>query len=126
MEEGLEATVDLTVADADTARSIGSGDVDVLATPRVVALCEAAAVAALAGSLEEGRTTVGTRVVLDHIAPTVVGRLVHATARLEHIDGKTLSFVLEVGDGSGLVARGTHTRVIVDRERFVRNADDRR
>jgi predicted thioesterase len=126
MQEGLEGTVELTVAEADTARSIGSGDVDVLATPRIVALCERAAVAALSGALDENQTTVGTRVVLDHTAPTVVGGVATATARLEHLDGKTLSFALEVSDEAGVVARGTHTRVIVDRERFVRNAHDRR
>jgi fluoroacetyl-CoA thioesterase len=126
MQEGLEATVEVAVGEADTARSIGSGDVDVLATPRIVALCEEAAVAAIASSLDAGQTSVGTRVVLDHVAPTVVGRSARATARLEHVDGKTLSFAIEVSDDAGVVARGTHTRVVVDRERFVRNANDRR
>jgi fluoroacetyl-CoA thioesterase len=126
MHERLEATVEITVGEADTARSIGSGDVDVLATPRIVALCEEAAVAALASSLDAGQTSVGTRVVLDHVAPTVVGRTARATARLEHVDGKTLSFAVEVSDDAGVVGRGTHTRVVVDRERFVRNANDRR
>jgi predicted thioesterase len=123
MQPGAEATIELVVAATDTASSLGSGDVDVLGTPRIVALCEEAAVAAL--ELDEPLTSVGTRVVLDHLAPTVVGRRVRAVATLEHIDGKTLSFVLVVSDDAGVVARGTHTRVIVDRERFVRNANDR-
>ncbi len=124
MEPGAEATVELVVTETDTASSVRSGDVDVLATPRVVALCEEAAVAAL--DLDVSLTSVGTRIVLDHLAPTVVGRRVRAVATLEHVDGKTLSFVVEASDEAGVIARGTHTRVVVDRERFVRNARDRR
>jgi len=126
IEAGLEASVEHEVTSADTASALGSGDVDVLATPRIVAFCEEAAVLAITSGLEHSQTSVGTRVVIDHIAPTVVGRRVTAVARLEHVDGKNLSFVVEVSDGAGVVARGTHTRVLVDRERFVRNALDRR
>lgn len=115
----------MTVEPADTALSVGSGDVPVLATPRIVALCEEAAVKAIRGSLEPEQTTVGTRIVLDHLAPTPAGRRVRAQATLELADGKTLSFLVEASDGAGTVARGTHTRVIVDRERFVRGARDR-
>ena len=125
MEAGLSASVTHTVEPPDTALSMGSGDVGVLATPRVVALCEEAAVKALRESLDASQTSVGTRVVIDHLAPTVVGRRVSARATLEHVDGKTLSFVVEASDGAGVIARGTHTRVIVDRERFVSGARDR-
>jgi len=115
----------LIVEPPDTALSVGSGDVPVLATPRVVALCEEAAVKAIKEFLEPAQTTVGTRIVIDHLAPTTVGRRVRAHATLEHTDGKTLSFVVEASDGAGVIARGTHTRVVVDRERFVRGARDR-
>jgi fluoroacetyl-CoA thioesterase len=125
IKEGLEATVSLVVGPDDTATAMGSGDVEVLATPRVVALCEEAAVTALRLALEDAQTTVGTRVVLDHIAPTLAGRSVSAHATLEHVDGRTLSFVVEVSDPAGVIARGTHTRVIVDRERFLKGAADR-
>lgn len=126
MEPGLEASVSREVVAADTAMALHSGDVDVLGTPRIVAMCEEAAILSLGSSIETALTTVGTRIVIDHVAPTAVGRRVVANARLEHVDGKTLSFVVEVADDAGVVARGTHTRVIVDRERFVRNALDRR
>ena len=74
LQPGLSARVELTVTDADTAQALGSGDVPVLATPRVLALAEAATVAALAARLDTGQTTVGTRVELDHVAATAVGR----------------------------------------------------
>jgi fluoroacetyl-CoA thioesterase len=122
---GVEASVLRIVEPADTALSIGSGDVPVLATPRVVALCEEAAVKAVREWLEPAQTSVGTQIALDHIAPTAVGRRVRARAVLERADGKTLSFAIEASDGVGVVARGTHSRVIVDRERFVKGARDR-
>ena len=73
LEPGLEAAFRYTVTEADTAAAVGSGDMPVLATPRVLALAERATVAAVAGALEAGATTVGTRVELDHLAPSPVG-----------------------------------------------------
>jgi fluoroacetyl-CoA thioesterase len=73
LEPGLRAAFRHTVTEADTAAAIGSGEVPVLATPRVLALAERATVAAVAGALQAGATTVGTRVELDHLAPSLVG-----------------------------------------------------
>jgi predicted thioesterase len=125
MIQGLEAEVERVVSKADTAASLGSGDVDVLGTPAVVALCEMAAVAAVSASLGPGQTTVGTDVNIEHIAPTVIGVRVVAHARLERADGRTLHFAVEATDRSGTIARGTHSRVIVDRDRFIASADER-
>ncbi|MBY8872544.1 thioesterase [Micromonospora sp. PLK6-60] len=116
---GLVARVELTVTAADTATAVGSGDVPVLATPRVVALAEAATVAATAAPMPPGRTTVGTRVELDHLAATPVGRTVVAQARLAAVDGRRLAFEVAVTDGDETVARGRVERVLVDRERFL-------
>ncbi|MEV0156584.1 hotdog domain-containing protein [Micromonospora sp. NPDC050686] len=116
---GLAARVELTVTDADTAEAVGSGDVPVLGTPRVVALAEAATVAATAARMPAGRTTVGTRVELDHLAATPVGRTVVAQARLAVVDGRRLAFEVAVTDGDETVARGRVERVLVDRERFL-------
>jgi predicted thioesterase len=116
---GLTAKVQLTVSDADTAQALGSGDVPVLGTPRIVALCEQAAIAALAGALNGGDTTVGMRVQLDHLAPTAVGQSVSAEATLEKVQGRRLTFTVSVSDSRGLVAAGRVTRVVVDRERFM-------
>lgn len=118
ISEGASSSVSLIVSDADTSIALGSGDVAVLGTPRIVALCEEAAVAALAEFLPEGSTTVGTSVSIDHLAPTGVGGAVIATATVTEVDGKKASFRLVVTDGDKIVARGTHTRVVVDRERF--------
>ena len=116
---GLRGRVELTVAEADTAPALGSGDVPVFATPRAVALVEAATVAATAGRLEPGQTTVGTRVELDHLAPTPVGRTVVAEATLVVVDGRRLTFDVTVTDGDTLAARGRVQRVTVDRQRFL-------
>lgn len=115
---GLEATIDITVTEADTAIALGSGDVPVLATPRVVAMVEAAAVAALGGHLAEGSTTVGTRIHLDHVAPSPVGSSVTASAEIVDVERRTIVFRVEASMGDQIVARGEHTRVTVDRASF--------
>jgi fluoroacetyl-CoA thioesterase len=125
IEVGCEATITHMVTGADTASTLGSGDVDVLATPAVVALCERAAVAAVGPSLGANETSVGVRVEIDHIAPTVPGLEVSATAKLRGIDGRRLKFDVEVSDRAGVVARVTHIRVVVDRDRFMHGADAR-
>jgi fluoroacetyl-CoA thioesterase len=122
LRPGLAARVVLTVTDADTAQALGSGDVPVLGTPRVLALAEAATVAATAGRLPSGSTTVGTRVELTHVAPTPVGRTVAAEAILSTVDGKRLTFTFAVHDGAEVAARGEVERVVVDRESFMKKA----
>lgn len=119
---GLTARVELTVTDADTAQAVGSGDVPVLGTPRVLALAEAATVAATATRMPAGQTTVGLRVELDHRAPTPVGRTVVAQARLAAVEGRRLHFEVTVADGAETVAEGRVERVLVDRQRFVERA----
>jgi fluoroacetyl-CoA thioesterase len=119
---GLAARVELTVTDSDTAQAVGSGDVPVLATPRVLALAEAATVAATSTRITQGMTTVGTRVELDHKAPTVVGRTVIAEAKLAKVDGRRLLFEVIVTEGSVTVAEARVERVVVDRHRFVEKA----
>lgn len=125
IEPGLEASVEHTVVHADTAVALGSGDVEVLATPKLVALCEQAAVRAVAEALDTGQTSVGTRMDLAHTAPTPGGRRVVARAHLDRVDGRTLEFSVEAADDAGSIAHGTHTRVLVDRERFLKGAEER-
>ncbi|MCB1039565.1 MAG: hotdog domain-containing protein [Acidimicrobiales bacterium] len=116
---GLTAKIELTVTSADTADTLRSGDVPVLATPRIVALVEEAAVAAVADQLDDGETTVSMRVQLDHLAPSAVGATVTASAKLEKVEGRRLKFSVSVNDSRGLVAAGKVTRVVVERERFM-------
>ncbi|MEU5553808.1 MULTISPECIES: thioesterase family protein [unclassified Micromonospora] len=119
---GLSARVELTVTDADTAEAVGSGDVPVLGTPRVLALVEAATVAASAPHLPAGATSVGTRVELTHLAATPVGRTVVAQATLTTVDRRRLVFDVEVSEDGQRVAEGRVERVVVDRQRFVERA----
>ena len=122
MEPGLSAHVELTVEESDTAIAMRSGDVHVLATPRVVCLCEEATVLALDGHLPTGQTSVGHTVQLDHVAPSRVGAVVTAEATLQKVNGRRLTFTVSVTDPNGLVAAGIVTRVVVDIERFLESA----
>ena len=122
MHDALQATVELVVESGDTAQALRAGDVAVLGTPRVVALCEEATLAALAHRLGEGQTSVGNRVEISHLAPVAVGSLVRATATLERTEGRRLVFSVSVSDRCGLVAAGRVTRVVVDKEHFLGKA----
>jgi predicted thioesterase len=115
---GLVGKASRDVTQADTAAALGSGDVDVLGTPRVVALCEEATLAAVAGALESGQTTVGTRVELDHLRPSAVGASITARATLTSVDGRRLTFDVEASDADQVIARGVVVRALVDRSRF--------
>ncbi|MEY9857392.1 fluoroacetyl-CoA thioesterase [Catenulispora sp. GAS73] len=116
----LQAHTTLRVTAADTAQAVGSGDLPVLGTPRLVALAEQATVAAAAPLLAEGQTTVGTRIRFDHVYPTPVGGTVTATADLAHRDDRLLRFTVAAHDADGrLVGEGEITRVIVNAERFM-------
>src|SRR5690554_6113624 len=119
---GLTAQVELTVTDADTVQAMGSGDVPTLGTPRVLALAETATVAATAPKLTPGTTTVGTRVELEHTAPSPVGATVMAHATLVKVDGSRLLFEVRVTAGEQVVAEGRIERAVVDRQRFVEKA----
>ncbi|MDX6232377.1 MAG: fluoroacetyl-CoA thioesterase [Nocardioidaceae bacterium] len=112
------ASVTHTVTDADTAQTLGSGDLAVLGTPQVLAWCEEATCAAL--ELAADQTSVGTRVDLEHLAASPVGAEVTATATVIHTDGRLVRFQVAAHDGGGtLLATGEIRRVIVDRERFL-------
>ncbi|MCW2799525.1 MAG: thioesterase [Aeromicrobium sp.] len=118
MDNLATASVTHTVAAEHTALAVGSGDLAVLGTPVVLAWCEEATCAAL--DLEPGRTSVGTRVDLEHLAASPVGTVVTATATVIHTDGRLVRFQVAALDGSGtLLATGEIRRVIVDRERFM-------
>ncbi len=122
LSPGLSARVELVVGDADTAQNLGSGDVPVLGTPRALALCEAASVAVTTSRLPPDATTVGTYVELSHLAPTMVGGVVVAEARLAKVEGKRLSFEVSVTQGATVVAEGRVERVIVNRYGFLKKA----
>jgi predicted thioesterase len=121
MRVGLTATLEHTVADADTALALSSGDLPVLGTPRLLAWCEAASCLAIAAKLPPERTSVGTRAVFEHRAACAVGTVVHVKATVNHVDGRLLRFEVSGVDAhTGVVlGHGELTRVVVDRERFL-------
>jgi fluoroacetyl-CoA thioesterase len=119
VEPGLSARASLVVLDRDTALALRSGDVPVLATPRLIALCEEAACLAVDGVLGEGQTSVGVRVQFDHLAPVKPGSEVVAEATLEKVEGRRLVFTVTATDAAGLVGAGKLTRVVVERGDFL-------
>ncbi len=124
-EGAAHARLEREVASADTARAIGSGSLEVLGTPRLLAWCEAATCAAIDPLLDESSTSVGTRVSLDHLAASPVGTRLEVTASRTHVDGRLHRFAVaarELGpDGAPgkVLASGEVTRVVVDVERFL-------
>ena len=123
------AQVTHTVEDGDTAIALGSGDLPVLGTPRLLAWCEEATCAALAldstasnstASKSGTASSVGTRVDIEHLAASAIGAVVTATATIIHTDGRLLRFQVAAHDDSGqLIGTGEIRRVVVDRERFM-------
>ena len=112
-----------TVTDDDTAAAVGSGDLEVLATPRLLAWLEEATCGAV--GLDAASTSVGTRVELEHLAPSPVGAEVTATATVVHRDGRLVRFQVVAHDAAGTVlATGEVQRVVVDRERFLSRLDE--
>jgi predicted thioesterase len=120
---GQAAERSYVVEESDTATALGSGDVPVLATPRLLAWLEAATIGALEGSLPDGVTSVGTRVDLEHVAPSPVGVTVTVKADIVAVDGRLVQFeVVALHPDGKLVAHGRITRVNVDRARFTARA----
>jgi len=118
-DPGLKHDRTLTVADAHTAPSIGSGDVAVLATSALLALAEGACCAAVADDLDADETSVGTWSEVEHLRPVPVGRTVCAHATLVGHHGRRLEFTVSVERDGETVARVRHRRMLVDRERFL-------
>ncbi len=123
---GLTSRVRLTVTERDTAEALSSGNVPVLATPRLIALAEQASCEALEGRLAPGRTSVATRVQFDHLAPVAIGDAVTAEATLVRVEGRRLTFTVSASrpsdDCGGLIGAGRLTRVVVDEAAFLAKA----
>src|SRR5258706_9862425 len=115
---GREGTAELIVDDAHTAPRVGSGRVRVLATPVMINLMEAAALDAIEALLPAGHQSLGTQLNVGHYAATPVGMGLRATAVVTRLDGRTIEFRVEAFDDKERVGDGTHTRVVVNVERF--------
>ena len=118
METGLTYTSTVVVSKENVAATMGSGDLNVFATPAMVALMENAAMSAVADELPEGSTTVGAMMNTTHIKPSAVGDTVSA-AVLKEVEGRKLTFEVRAQDSKGVIGEGTHVRYIVDKEKFM-------
>ena len=119
LDKGLSARSTTTVQPENTAAAMGSGDLDVFATPAMVALMEQAALQAVAGALPAGSTTVGAAMHTSHLKPSGLGARITASAVVTAVEGRKITFAVEAHDDGGVIGEGTHVRFIVDRERFL-------
>lgn len=119
---GMKGEVFTQVEREDTAKEVGSGDLLVYATPCMVALMEGAACEAIAGALSDTQTTVGTGLNIEHLSATPVGLEVRAEAEVTNVEGKVITFALRAFDEAGEIGKGTHTRVLVNSQKFLEKA----
>ena len=122
---GLSGTAELVVGEQHTAPRIGSGRIRVLATPVMINLFEAAALAAVEQSLPENHQSLGTHLDVTHVAATPVGMRVRATAEVLRVEGRTIYFRVRAEDERELIGEGTHERVVVNVERFDKRVQDK-
>ena len=125
LQIGIEGRMERTVTEELTAKAMGSGELPVFATPAVVALAEEAAWRSVAGELEDGQGTVGTKMTLSHVSATPLGRKAWCATKLVEVDGRRLVFSFEACDEAGKIAEGTHERFIVDNAKFLARAERR-
>ena len=125
LQPGLKAEKIEAVNEKNTAQAWGSGGLPVYATPAMVALMEGAALAAVQPLLPPGWSSVGTALDIKHISPTPQGLNVRAAAELLETDGRRLVFKVEAFDEAGRIGEGTHSRFIIEDEKFMTKAEGR-
>ena len=125
MNIGETYTVKTIVTNLNTAAAVASGGVPVFGTPMMIALMESAALQLAAQYIEEGQTTVGVRIEVSHTAATPVGMQVEATAKLEKIEGKILTFSMTAADEAGPIGEGMQQRAIVNEQKFIERANSK-
>ena len=123
LEAGITGTSTVTVNEANTAKTMGSGTLDVFATPAMIALMEKTCWESVAAQLEEGSGTVGTLLEIRHNAPTPVGMEVRCESKLLEVDGRRLVFEVKAYDAKGLIGEGRHERFIINNEKFQAKAN---
>jgi len=116
---GIKGEQSLIVSEKDSATSYGSGLIEVLATPAMIGLMEATAQQSIMSFLPEGSITLGTEVNIKHLKATPIGQKVICYSELLTIDGRQLTFKVAAFDEVGEIGNGTHTRFIVNKEKFI-------
>lgn len=119
MKIGDKGTVTVKVTKENCASAIGSGALDVFATPSMIALMENAACEAIKASLQPGESSVGTKVNISHLKASALEDIITATATLTEIDGRRLVFEVVANDSKGIIGEGTHERFIINVEKFL-------
>lgn len=122
LETGIKGYGEAVVTEALTARVFGSGELDVFATPAMIALAEETALKSVADRLEPGQGTVGTRVDIAHLAATPLGMKVRCETELIEVDRRRLTFSVQVYDEVEKIAEGTHERFVIDNGKFLKKA----
>lgn len=125
LKTGIKGMQTVTVSEENTAKAVGSGTLEVFATPAMTALMEKTAWQSVDGELEEGCGTVGISLDITHDAPTPPGMKVTCESLLTGIEGRKLIFEVQVFDERGLIGKGTHERFIVDDRKFQEKANAR-
>ncbi len=125
LKENMSLTETKAVFCEDTALNYKSGSLKVFATPAMIALMEYTSMTLVQGEIEDGLTTVGTKVNIEHISATPVGMTVKCTSVLSVIDGRRLVFEVVCEDEKGIIGKGTHERFIVRSESFQKKTDDK-
>ena len=123
LQPGIKGRKSVTVSEANTAKTMGSGTLDVFATPAMIALIEQAAYTSVASELEPGWGSVGTALNVQHLSATPVGMTVTAETELVEVNRRRLVFSAQVFDETGLVGQGTHERFLVENEKFQSKAN---
>lgn len=123
LKEGVKGTQEIMVTEENTAKVMGSGALDVFATPAMIALMEKTAWTSVADELDEGCGTVGISLNVAHSAPTPLGMKVTCESELTGIDGRKLTFYVKAYDEKGVIGEGTHERFIIQNEKFQKKAN---
>ena len=123
LETGIRGEQSVPVTAVNTAKTMGSGTLDVFATPALVALAEKTCWMSVAAALDEGCGTVGTRLELEHSAPTPVGMTVTCESELTAVEGRKLVFKVSLHDEKGPVGGGVHERFIINNAKFAAKAE---
>ncbi len=126
LEVGIKGKKEIVVTRDKTAKVMGSGTLDVFATPAMIALMENTAFESVSDSLDEGAGTVGTALNVKHVSATPVGMKVTCETELIKVDGRALTFSVKAFDEAGLIGEGEHERFIIFEEKFQKKADEKR
>lgn len=119
---GISNEIYREVTQENTAAALGSGMLEVFATPAMVAMMEETCMKSVQAELDEGCGTVGTSLTVHHVSATPVGMKIHCVSKLVEIDGRRLVFDVQAFDESGLIGQGMHERFIIENEKFLGKA----